>query len=122
MSINSHTFVADSDQQAADQYFPAYAAMMTRIGRERGWAPMTRPAFDAMREPEGSLVLGHPETVAAKILAQHEYFGHERFLAQMSVGPMPHDQVMHAIELFGTKVAPLVREELAPRQAAPATG
>lgn len=75
-----------------------------------------------MREPEGSVVVGHPETVAAKILAQHEYVGHQRFLAQMSVGHMPHDQAMHAIELFGAKVAPLVREELARREPAAAAG
>ena len=109
MSINSHTYVADTSEQAADEFFPAYAAMMNRIGRERGWSPMVRPQFDARRSPRGALVVGTPKQVADKILAQHELFGHQRFLAQMSVGPLPHAQVMRSIELFGTEVAPIVR-------------
>ena len=89
--------------------------MMNRIGRERGWPPMTREQFDALRAPRGALLVGSPQEVAEKILFQHELFGHQRFLAQMSVGPMPHDEVMRSIELLGTEVAPLVREELARR-------
>jgi len=120
VSINSHGFVGAATDAAADAYFGPYAAMMSKIGRERGWPPMSRPQFDALRSPRGALVVGSPEAVAEKILFQHELFGHQRFLAQMSVGPMSHADVMRAIELFGTEVAPLVHGELARRAAAPA--
>jgi probable LLM family oxidoreductase len=115
VGINSHGFVAPTSQEAADRYFPAYAAMMTRIGRERGWPAMTRVQFDALREPRGALVVGSPQEVIEKILFQHEIFGHRRFLAQMSVGDLAHRDVLRAIELLGTEVAPAVREEVARR-------
>ena len=113
VSINSHTFVADSSKAAADAFFPSYAEAMTRIGRERGWPPTTRQHFDAMREPRGALLVGSPEEVIDKILFEHELFGHQRFLAQLTVGSMPHAAVMRAIELLGTKVAPAVRSATA---------
>src|SRR5436305_9502585 len=113
VSINSHSYVADTDEQAAEEFFPAYSAMMNRIGAERGWSPMSRPQFDALRSPRGALLVGSAETVARKILAQHEVFGHERFLAQMSVGPMPHERVLRSLELFATEVAPRVEAQLA---------
>jgi alkanesulfonate monooxygenase SsuD/methylene tetrahydromethanopterin reductase-like flavin-dependent oxidoreductase (luciferase family) len=112
VSINSHTYVADTKEQAADEFFPAYAGMMNRVGRERGWQPMSRPQFDALRSPRGALLVGDPQTVADKIVAEHELFGHSRFLAQINVGGLPHEQVLHAIELLGTEVAPRVRERL----------
>jgi probable LLM family oxidoreductase len=118
ISINSHTYVAETGQRAGDEYFPTYAAMMNRIGRERGWGPMGRRQFEAGRSPRGALVVGSPEEVVEKILYEHELFGHDRFMAQISVGAMPHDKVMRAIELFGAEVAPAVRKELAPRSAA----
>jgi alkanesulfonate monooxygenase SsuD/methylene tetrahydromethanopterin reductase-like flavin-dependent oxidoreductase (luciferase family) len=121
VSINSHSYVADSSQQAGDEYFPSYAVMMNRIGRERGWSPLARPDFDALRGPRGALVVGSPQEVIEKILFEHELFGHQRFLAQMSVGTMPHAQVMRSIELLGTEVAPVVRKELVKSSAAPAT-
>jgi probable LLM family oxidoreductase len=117
VGINSHVYVADSSQQAADEFFPSYAEMMGRIGRERGWSPMTRQQFEALRSPRGALLVGSPQEVIDKILFQHEIFGHQRFLAQLSVGPMPHDRLMRAIELFGTVVAPAVRQEIARRTA-----
>ena len=92
--------------------------MMTSIGRERGWPPMMRPTFDALRSRRGALVVGSPDEVAAKILFQHELFGHDRFLAQISVGNLPHHQVLRAIELLGTEVAPVVRAEVERRLAA----
>jgi alkanesulfonate monooxygenase SsuD/methylene tetrahydromethanopterin reductase-like flavin-dependent oxidoreductase (luciferase family) len=115
VGINSHGFVALTSQEAADRYFPAYAAMMNRIGRERGWSGMTRAQFDALREPRGALVVGSPQEVAEKILLQHEIFGHQRFLAQLSVGDLAHRDVLRAIELLGTEVAPVVRAEVARR-------
>ena len=117
ISINSHTYVAETSLRAGDEYFPTYAAMMNRIGRERGWSPMTRGQFEAGRSPRGALLVGSPEEVAEKILFEHELFGNRRFMAQISVGAMPHDKVMRAIELFGTEVAPAVRKELGRRSA-----
>jgi probable LLM family oxidoreductase len=112
LSINSHAFVGDTSQQAADDFFPGYATMMNRIGRERGWSPMQRPSFDALRTLRGALVVGSADEVVEKILYQHELFGHDRFMAQMSVGTMPHAKVMRSIELFGSEVAPKVRAAL----------
>jgi probable LLM family oxidoreductase len=113
LSINSHGFVAETSQQAADDSFPAVSAMMNRIGRERGWPPMTREQYDASRTLRGANFVGSPQEVAEKILFQHEIFGHERFLLQLTVGSIAHDKVMRAIELFGTQVAPIVRAEIA---------
>jgi alkanesulfonate monooxygenase SsuD/methylene tetrahydromethanopterin reductase-like flavin-dependent oxidoreductase (luciferase family) len=78
---------------------------------------MTRQQFDASRGPRGSLVVGSVDQVIEKILSEHDLFRNDRFLAQMSVGPMPHKQIMRAIELFGTEVAPVVRDEVARRTA-----
>ena len=94
--------------------------MMNRIGRERGWSEMTRDDFDRSRAPRGANLVGSPQEVAEKILFQHEVFGHDRFLIQMSVGTLPHADVMRSIELFGTEVAPIVRREVARRAAEPA--
>lgn len=118
VSINSHAYIADNSQQAADEFFPSYAEVMTRIGRERGWPAMTREQFDALCSPHGALLVGSPQEVIDKILYQHEIFGHQRFLAQLSVGTMPHAKVMRAIELLGTVVAPAVRQEITRRTAA----
>jgi len=117
IAINSHTHVAPDAQQAADELFPSYAAMMNRIGRERGWPPIVRQQFEAGRTPRGHLFVGDPQQVADKILAQHELFGHTRFLAHMGMGGLAHEQVLRAIELLGTEVAPRVRAELAQRTA-----
>ena len=113
LGINSHTFVADTSQEAASVFFPPYAAVMSRIGRERGWPPMTQHQFEALRSPHGALLVGSPQEVIDKMLYEHELFGNTRFLAQLTVGPMPHDKVMRAIELLGTKVAPEVRKAAA---------
>ena len=118
LSINSHGFVAPTSQAAADTAFPPFARMMDRIGRERGWPPMTRAAFEASRAPDGANFVGSPAEVAEKIVAQHAIFNHDRFLIQFSVGTLPHADVMRSIELFGTEVAPLVRRELAAPAAA----
>jgi probable LLM family oxidoreductase len=121
VSINSHAYVADTPEQARDEFFPAYATMMNRIGRERGWPSMTREQFEALCSPRGALLVGSPQEVAEKIVFEHQLFGHQRFLAQISVGPLPHAKVLRAIELFGTEVAPAVRKALghAPAASAP---
>jgi probable LLM family oxidoreductase len=112
LSINSHGFVAATSQQAADESFPTFAAAMNRIGRERGWPPMTREQFDASRRLRGSSFVGSPQEVIEKILFQHEIFDHQRTLVQFTVGSLPHASVMRSIELFGTEVAPAVRKAL----------
>ena len=113
VSINSHGFLADTAKEAAEVAFPPYAATMTRIGRERGWPPVSRAHFDAEAELHGAMFMGTPQQVIDKILYQYELFRHQRFLLQLTVGPMPHDKVMRAIELLGTEVAPVVRKETA---------
>ncbi len=85
---------------------------MNRIGRERGWGPTNRGQFDASRGPTGAIFLGDPETLAEKIVAHHQIFKNDRFLIQMAIGLVPHLELMRAIELYGTKVAPLVRKAL----------
>ena len=118
LSINSHGFIADSAQEARDIAFPPFAQVMNKIGRERGWPPMSRQQFDASCTLRGANFVGSPDEIIEKILFQHELFNHDRFLMQLSVGTMPHDKMLHAIELLGTKVAPVVREEIGRRQAA----
>jgi probable LLM family oxidoreductase len=110
IAVHAHGHVADTDEQAAEEFYPSYAVAMTNLGRERGWGPMTRQQFDMMRAPEGSLVLGSPETVAAKIARMREVLGIDRFLLHNSVGTLPHDRVLRSIELLGTKVGPLIAE------------
>lgn len=112
LGINSHGYIADTSQQAADEAFPPFAVTMNRIGRERGWPPMSRDDFDASRTLRGANFVGSPQEVIDKILFQHEIFRHDRFLLQFSVGTMPHDRIMRSIELFGTRVAPAVRKAL----------
>ncbi|PYE89757.1 LLM class flavin-dependent oxidoreductase [Phyllobacterium leguminum] len=112
VGINSIGYVAEDSQTAADEFFPPYAHVMSQIGRERGWPPTTRAQFDAMRGPRGSLLTGSPQEVIDKILLEHSYFKHDRFMMQAGVGNLPHDKMMKAIELFGTRVAPEVRKAL----------
>jgi len=110
LAVHAHGHIADSSEQAAEEFYPSYAAAMTRIGRERGWGPMTRAQFEMMRSPEGSLVLGTPQEVAAKILRWKEFLGISRFMLHVSVGTMQHEQVMRSIELLGTEVSQIVRK------------
>jgi len=112
VGLNTHGYVVETSQAAADEFFPSYAAQMTHIGRERGWPPTTRAQFEAGLHLRAHLAVGSPEQVIEKILYQHAALGHQRYLMQMSVGTMPHAQTMRSIELFGTKVAPAVRKAL----------
>jgi len=115
LSINSHGFIADTPQQAVDDYYPSAVVVMNKIGRERGWPPATRQQLEAGRALRGSDFVGSPAEIIEKILFQHEIFGHQRLLLQLGVGTIEHAKVMHAIELLGTQVAPVVREEIARR-------
>jgi probable LLM family oxidoreductase len=119
LSINSHGFIADDRQQAVDESFPYVQMAMNKIGRERGWSPMRYEHYAASADLRGANFVGSPDDIIEKILFQHQIFGHQRLLIQLSVGTMPHDKVMHAIELLGTKVAPVVRQEIAKRVASP---
>lgn len=112
VSINSHGFIAETTQEAADTAFPAFKTTMDKIGKERGWSPMSRQQFDASITLEGANVVGSPQDIIDKIMYQHEIFGHDRFLLQMSVGSVPHEKLLRSIELFVTEVAPVVRKKL----------
>ena len=113
LAVHSHGYISEDSQKAADEFFPPYAYVMSKIGRERGWPPTTRPQFEAGRSRQGSLLVGSPQQVIDKILYEKELFGLDRFLLHVSVGTLPHAQVMHSIELFGTQVAPVIRKEAA---------
>jgi len=110
--VNNHVFVGEDSQQAADDFFPYYKAQMDRVGRDRGWPPFTRAQYEQARSPHGALMVGSVQQVIDKILYEHELFGNTRFLAQDSVGAVPHALTMKSIELFGTRVAPEVRKAL----------
>ena len=113
VGISSHGFIAETSQEAMDIAFPAHQDAMSRIGKERGWPPTTRAQFEAGTTPHGAYFIGSPQQVIDKILMQHEWFKHDRFGLQLSVGTLPHDKVMKAIELFGTVVKPAVNKALA---------
>lgn len=112
IGINNHFYVSEDSQQAANEFYPFYAEMMNRVGRERGWPPLSRQQYDYARSAQGALMTGSVQEVIDKILYEHELFGNTRFLAQASVGNVPHAKTMHSIELFGSKVVPAVKKEV----------
>jgi alkanesulfonate monooxygenase SsuD/methylene tetrahydromethanopterin reductase-like flavin-dependent oxidoreductase (luciferase family) len=118
VAINTHAFVGATSQEADAAFAQPYLAGMNRIGRERGWPPSGPREYQALRSARGALAVGSPEQVAEKILFEHELFGMDRYVGQMSVGAVRHADVLTSMELFGTQVAPLVREEVARREAA----
>jgi len=122
VAINTHAFVGRTSAQADSAFAAAYLAMMNRIGRERGWPPSGQREYEALRSPSGALAVGSPDQVAEKILAEHALFGHQRYVAQMSVGAVAHRDVLASMELFGTEVAPLVRAGVAQAGAGTAAG
>jgi probable LLM family oxidoreductase len=122
VAINTHAFVARTSAEADSAFAPSYLQMMNRIGRERGWPPSGRPEYEALKSPRGALAVGSPEEVAEKILFEHELFANDRYVGQMSVGAVAHNDVMRSIELFGTQVAPVVRAEVGRRQPADKAG
>jgi probable LLM family oxidoreductase len=115
LGINSHGFIADTAEEAAEEAFMPLKTVMDRIGSERGWPPMSRAQYDASRSLEGANFIGDPAQIIEKILHQHQIFKHDRFMIQFIVGSMPHEKVLRSIELLGTEVAPAVREEIARR-------
>ncbi|GIP22112.1 LLM class flavin-dependent oxidoreductase [Paenibacillus sp. J22TS3] len=113
VASHSHGFIAEDNQLAADKFFPSTQYSMNVIGRERGWGHYSRASYDAARRPEGALYVGDPQTVAEKIINLRKHVGITRFMLHVPLGSMPHEDVMRAIELLGTEVAPRVREEIA---------
>jgi alkanesulfonate monooxygenase SsuD/methylene tetrahydromethanopterin reductase-like flavin-dependent oxidoreductase (luciferase family) len=113
VGIHSLGYVAETTQEAADDFFPGYARAFTEIGKERGWRPVTRADFDDQRGTQGALVIGDPDVVVKKIVRHSKALGGiSRFTFQMNAASLPHVKIMQAIELIGTRVAPALREEL----------
>lgn len=112
VGVHMHSFFGENGQQTADEYYPLYAAQMNRIGRQRGWPPYQKQQFDYGRSPQGHLVIGDANEAIDKILHMQELFGLTRFSAHMDVGGPTHASLMKSIEIFGTKIAPKVREAL----------
>lgn len=113
IGVHSPGFVADTDAEARELLWPHYRVMRDRIGRERGWGPTTLAEFEQEAGPDGSMYVGSPETVARKIAATATALDISRFDLKYSSGPLPHENLMHGIELYGTKVIPMVRDLLA---------
>jgi probable LLM family oxidoreductase len=116
VGVHSPGYIAATDEQAREELWPHYKVMVDRIGRERGWGPLTRERFEHDAGPSGALFVGSPETVADKIVAVATGLGLSRFDLKYSVGTLPHEQLMRSIRLFGADVAPIVRERLAQAQ------
>jgi alkanesulfonate monooxygenase SsuD/methylene tetrahydromethanopterin reductase-like flavin-dependent oxidoreductase (luciferase family) len=103
--------VAETTQEAADAFFPGFARAVTDVGKERGWPPMTRASFDAQRGPGGALLIGSPDEVVEKILRHSEALGGvSRISFQMNAASLPHAKLLKAIEMIGTRVAPILRD------------
>jgi alkanesulfonate monooxygenase SsuD/methylene tetrahydromethanopterin reductase-like flavin-dependent oxidoreductase (luciferase family) len=115
VSVNSHGFIADERATALDTAFRPFKQTMDTIGRERGWPPLSRAQYDESATLRGANFIGDPDDIIEKILHQHTIFNHQRLLLMLTVGTMPHRDVLRAIELLGTRVAPVVREEIARR-------
>jgi len=113
VGIHSPGYVADSDDQAREELWPYFKEQRDRIGAQRGWPPMTRAQFEHEASAHGSLYVGSPETVAAKIARTASVLGADRFDLKYSAGRLPHANLMHSIELYGSKVIPMVRQHLA---------
>ena len=111
LGVHSPGHVADSDERAEEELWPHYKALHDRIGAERGWPPTTRANF-VNEIKNGSLYVGAPETVERKIARTVKLLGLQRFEMKYSSGPLPHDRLMRSVELYGTKVAPIVRDML----------
>ena len=112
LCINQHMYIADSSEQAAEEFWPTYSTLMNRVGKERGWSSMSREQFEYLRSPGGPLLVGSAQEVADKIIAEHKLFGNTRFLSQTIAGEIPHNKLLHSIKLFGSEVAPMVRKAI----------
>jgi probable LLM family oxidoreductase len=122
VGLHAIGFLGNTTQEAADDFYPGYAHTFTKIGKERGWPPATRAQFDALRGPTGALLIGDAETVARKVLYVNEVLGGlSRITFQMGVSALPHDKMLRSIELLGTRVAPVIGQELRALDRSPGT-
>ena len=122
VGLHAIGFLGNTTKGAADDFYPGYAHTFTKIGKERGWPPATRAQFDALRGPTGALLIGDAETVARKVLYVNEVLGGlSRITFQMGVSALPHDKMLRSIELLGTRVAPLIGQELRAVDRSPGT-
>jgi probable LLM family oxidoreductase len=112
LAISSQFFVAEDSQLAANEFYPSYEALMNRVGKDRGWSPMSKAQFEYLRN-DGPLIVGNVQQAIDKIMGQFELFHNTRFLAQLVTGHTSHKEILKAIELYGTQVAPVVRKETA---------
>ncbi|MES2516250.1 MAG: LLM class flavin-dependent oxidoreductase [Bacteroidota bacterium] len=113
VGLHSLGYVAPTTEEAIADFYPGYAETFTRIGKERGWPPVTRQHFDAQNGPTGALLIGGPEEIAAKILRHSEALGGiSRFTFQMDNAALPHEKLLRSIELIGSRVMPLVKAQL----------
>lgn len=112
LGVNNHFYVGENSESTAKEFYPHYAAVMNRVGRERGWPPLSEAQYNQLRSPKGALMVGSVDQVIEKILYEHELFGNTRFMAQASIGTLPHELTMKSIELFGSKVVPAVKKAL----------
>jgi alkanesulfonate monooxygenase SsuD/methylene tetrahydromethanopterin reductase-like flavin-dependent oxidoreductase (luciferase family) len=112
VATHSPGHVAETDEEAREEFFPHWLGLRNRLGAERGWGPGSRHEFDAMCTPEGALYVGSPETVARKIVLLKRNLGVDRFDLKYSSGSLPHTAMMRSIELLGTAVAPRVAQLL----------
>ena len=110
VGINNHMFIGQNSKKAGDDFYPYYSRMMDRVGSSRGWPPFTRGQFEQSRSGKGALMVGSVQEVLDKILYEYELFGFTRFMAQASIGNVPHHLTMQSIELFGTEVAPKIKK------------
>jgi alkanesulfonate monooxygenase SsuD/methylene tetrahydromethanopterin reductase-like flavin-dependent oxidoreductase (luciferase family) len=111
LAISSQFYLSETEVQAMDEFYPSYETLMNRVGKERGWSPMSRSQFEYLRR-DGPLIVGDVQSAIDKIMGQYELFRNTRFVAQLVSGLTPHSGIMKAIELFGTRVAPVIRKEL----------
>jgi probable LLM family oxidoreductase len=111
VGVHSLGYVAESTQEAVDDFYPGYARTMTEIGKERGWPKMTRESFDAQRGPQGALLVGNPDEVVEKIIRHSKALGGiSRITFMMNPASLPHEKLMQATKLIGTRIAPALRE------------
>lgn len=110
--VNNHLYVGTDSEKARSEFYPHYSKMMNRIGKERGWSALSREQFERLCSPSGALMVGSVEEVSKKILYQYKLFGFSRFMAQASVGTVPHEMTLRSIELFASQVIPTVKQSL----------
>ena len=113
VGVTGHAYIAETTQQAKDEFYPYYSNYWYYVNRQRGFGrKMSREEFEQMASPDTALFVGSPDQIVEKVLRQHELYGHTRFLAQVDIGGLPFDKVAKNIELLATEVAPQIRKAI----------